>query len=876
MNLFLIGIVILIIFVIFMYCFLNKKEHFKSTVTPRKPIPLCSNHGSIDENKTLPDKGIVCACEPGWTGNVCDTASPPPIPECNNRGTIIVGENPRKCSCNPGWEGNLCEIPNCNSNGTYNNYKKQCICKDGYSGSECQYSRKDTCSGNGDVIDDSGTCKCDSQKYYYFPSEDDCKNNKDCDQYFTEVPLFQGDDCYNPIDISVDPINNVPANPPIKSYKNLYNLDSAGNPIFPYADQKGLKPGVKQSSLLGQDSGIDDDADYVKICPFSNTLTINDDIDCTILEKDDPIYGDIKIGKVIVGQKDSNGCRTILNGYKINPADPSFPKVVGKIVRPFDVGRIGTKCKFTTTDKNGNNQNITIQRLPYPLSNNSLDSEKHIDPNPLDNPYEKNYDSYELSSSPYLQGSDNYYKENGVYYDSPAAVYAYNQLNPANPYPEQKSAYVVIGNKIKNDDACNNNGHYDLLSQTCNCKYGWKGKNCEQIDVNCVNGTIDEDSSSPNYGICICNDGWSGMACDNKILPKTTSCTPGGDCPQSQQKCSLGNNDYICYNGKWTDSVKNCSNKTCSIEGQICADPTPGSYGNNYICRNGLWSNIAFDCIPGASCPQNEQLCLKTPGPGVKQYSCDNNVWSETADSCSGWQCNASIIGPSQEGQVCLKGSIGASDGDYICKKTNSYFDYPYKWVKKDDNSFKKCPPKCEINGRCDVDTGRCICNDGYSGADCSLKSCPNNCSGKTNGNCDGSTGKCTCINGYSGDDCSIPSVCVPKCDPNCGQQNGCGGYCVGGPSLDNIIPGTIWIDSNKINLTLTSQDGYPIFSNSDNSFKIYLEKAGSGTFRITSLIVKGVNVPTTLGNLTQDFESGKIIYYSDNKIYWVRPQQCV
>ena len=152
---------------------------------------------------------------------------------------------------------------------------------------------------------------------------------------------------------------------------------------------------------------------------------------------------------------------------------------------------------------------------------------------------------------------------------------------------------------------------------------------------------------------------------------------------------------------------------------------------------------------------------------------------------------------------------------------------------------------------------------------------CTPMCSGKNCGD-DGCGGSCgICQNGIP---CNPDGTCcVPKCDPNCGQQNGCGGYCVGGPSLDNIVPGTIWVDSNKNNLTLISQDGYPVFSNSDNSFKIYLQKAGSGTFSVTSLTVEGVSVPTTtLGNLTQDFESGKIIYYSDNKTYWVRPQQCV
>lgn len=862
-------IIFFFIILIIGYFLIIKKEKFK--VTPRKPIPVCNNHGTINETKSTPGK-LVCDCQTGWSGNLCDRQN---SSACNNRGTIIVGENPQKCSCDVGWVGDLCETPNCNSNGTYDNYKKQCVCKDGYFGPNCEYSRKDTCSDNGDVIDDSGTCKCDSQKYYYFPSEDDCKNNKDCDQFFTEVPLFQGDDCYNPIDISIDPINNVPANPPIKSYKNLYNLDSDGNPILPYANQEGLQPNVKQSSLLGQDKGVNDDADYVKICPFDKNISINDNIECATWLENDLIYGNVYVGTVIP-QQDPNGCITILNGFKAY--SEKLPKKINDdFIRPLDVNRAGTKCKFTTTDKNGNVQNLKINRYRPPLKEKP--SSTYINRNPKNKDIPTGQLTYPEATSPYLEGADNYYTEDGIYYDFPLLAAAYNKINPTNKYPDQKSAYVVIGNEIRNDDYCNFNGHYNLLSQSCVCKHGWKGNNCEQIDVNCVNGNIEEDVSNPNFGICICNDGWSGIACDNKIAPKTTTCTPGGDCSQSQQKCSLGDKDYVCYNGKWTDSVKDCFYPQCDTEGQLCVDPAPGSYGKNYICRNGLWTDIAFDCTPGAYCPSNGQLCLKPPGPGVKQYSCNNNTWVETVSDCQGWACNDPYTSPNEVGKICLKGTKGASDGDYVCNKTKDYygFDFQYKWVKRDSNDyFKPCPPKCNINGTCDPENGRCVCNNGYSGDDCSLKTCPNNCSG--NGNCNVTTGICTCNPEYTGLDCSTPVKCVANCTPNCSQQDGCGGYCVGGPTLDNPIPGTIWVDSYNDTMYVGAENGFITISTT--GFKIYVEKSGSGAYTTTEYVTGGV--PTTdpkyfpFKTLNQSSLNGKIIYYNDDKTYWIRPQQCV
>ncbi len=56
----------------------------------------------------------------------------------------------------------------------------------------------------------------------------------------------------------------------------------------------------------------------------------------------------------------------------------------------------------------------------------------------------------------------------------------------------------------------------------------------------------------------------------------------------------------------------------------------------------------------------------------------------------------------------------------------------------------------CGPNGTC-VE-GDCLCNDGYSGANCQINICDSvNCN---NGNCDPVTGDCTCDDGYEGGFC--------------------------------------------------------------------------------------------------------------------------
>lgn len=104
---------------------------------------------------------------------------------------------------------------------------------------------------------------------------------------------------------------------------------------------------------------------------------------------------------------------------------------------------------------------------------------------------------------------------------------------------------------------------------------------------------------------------------------------------------------------------------------------------------------------------------------------------------------------------------------------------------------MKKCANDCSGNGLC-LD-GRCICNVGFDGPDCTGKicsdpamsgprcdipRCSNDCTGK--GLC--MNGKCACWLGFSGVDCSIPSQCLEACGNVCEADSGsekCQ-YCVG------------------------------------------------------------------------------------------------
>merc|ERR1711988_537350 len=82
----------------------------------------------------------------------------------------------------------------------------------------------------------------------------------------------------------------------------------------------------------------------------------------------------------------------------------------------------------------------------------------------------------------------------------------------------------------------------------------------------------------------------------------------------------------------------------------------------------------------------------------------------------------------------------------------------------------RPCPNSCRGEGKCDDKTGKCKCNVGVTGADCSERKCPPKCQ-MPNGKCDKLTAVCLCEKGWEGDDCTTK---VQPCSRKCPEKSKC------------------------------------------------------------------------------------------------------
>jgi len=249
---------------------------------------------------------------------------------------------------------------------------------------------------------------------------------------------------------------------------------------------------------------------------------------------------------------------------------------------------------------------------------------------------------------------------------------------------------------------CSNRGLCNATTGVCSCDTGYMGSDCNtKTPIACLNNCNENGTCDSTTGICTCNDGYVGPDCAQKT-PKTcpNNCNESGVCDSSTGICNC-NNGYI---------------------GVSCENKWP-------ICNISAWKSDKFGNVI-ININSNCNALTGTIGT--------NKVYIN--------------IGYDKSATILIAGAMSTTSdcsGDVI------------KWTAQYPNtvdqtwSHYSCPNNCNGTGTCDLSTGVCNCNAGYTGSDCSQKSpieCPNNCGG--NGDCDLSTGVCNCNSGYIGIAC--------------------------------------------------------------------------------------------------------------------------
>ena len=277
-------------------------------------------------------------------------------------------------------------------------------------------------------------------------------------------------------------------------------------------------------------------------------------------------------------------------------------------------------------------------------------------------------------------------------------------------------------------------------------------------------------------GKCICQPGWGGDDCGTC----TKQCSNRGEC-NSMGQC-------VCQSG-WGGAdcgtcTKQCSNRgACNSMGQC-------------VCQAG-WGGA--DCETCTTTCKNGGTCSSTTG----KCQC---VGKWTGDDCGVCSCKNGGQCSNETGECeCPTGWGGDDCG--MCTRT-----CVNGGACSSDNTCA-CPVQkvCNGKGTCDAFNGACACQDGWTGADCSIpppppplppryvcssngtcltmkadvggvsfsdiKSCREQCCPSVNGQvCSGSgvctNGACVCAKGKTGRACELQDCSV---NTSCGMCSGAG-----------------------------------------------------------------------------------------------------
>ena len=219
------------------------------------------------------------------------------------------------------------------------------------------------------------------------------------------------------------------------------------------------------------------------------------------------------------------------------------------------------------------------------------------------------------------------------------------------------------------------------------------------------------------YKKCLCRSPYAGDTC--KDTEKQLLCEP-----------------HCLNKGYCQASTKTCE---CPAEyvGETCQAKCPID-GNNQICSG--HGDCSMTKKVGAEC-----FCT----PGWTGKTCSRQICPSTdKGECSG--SGKCINGKCQ----CLETFTGKACTERVCNIN------------------------CNGNGKCQLATQTCKCNNGWYGKNCELKICPSTRFGTCGGHgmCDETTGLCSCDESWSGGACHVPRCIAGSAAKDCSGHGRCRG----------------------------------------------------------------------------------------------------
>jgi len=323
---------------------------------------------------------------------------------------------------------------------------------------------------------------------------------------------------------------------------------------------------------------------------------------------------------------------------------------------------------------------------------------------------------------------------------------------------------------------------------TCTCDLGWTGERCEipACPKRCSNRGACVD------GACKCWSGWKGVDCADRHCPRDPRASePDDECGgYAHGECDRASGRCRCLLG-WTGMA--CERRACL--------GTPSACSGHGVCLvdarfriatcacESPYSGVACEA---AACPRNctdHGWCLQPPNrnagqctcePGWRgvdcgQRACEPGCYMHGDCSTDGrCLCHAGWGGPACAEPACPGGSFGR-----LLFPTEATLMLNVPTTAAVDLR-RGCHP---IHGRCDPRLRVCVCDDGWTGADCSEPTCPSDCYGR--GAC--IAGVCACESFRAGRACEVTMLCPGGCSGH-GTCDDLSGGCLCSPGWTGVL----------------------------------------------------------------------------------------